>query len=184
VLALKGNHETLHRQAVLLTEADEKPGRFKAQTRGTDEQSRGRHEVRTYTTVPLNAKTTHRIAKGHWPGLCAVGRVVAERTVKGQTTAESRYYLLSDGDVERFAQAVRGHWGIENAAHWVLDVTFDEDAHRVSKDHAPENPAILRRLAMNLFRANRQRSGIALKNQRKMVGWNPDFITELIQHAF
>ncbi len=186
VLALKDNHPTLHTQAILLlAEADDEPVMFKPATLCTDERSRGRHEVRTYTTVKLNARTSHRIVRDPWPGLNAVGRVVSERTVKGKTTTQTRYYLLSaaDADVERFAKAVRGHWGIENSAHWVLDVIFGEDANRTSKDHAPENLAILRRLAMNLFRANRKRTNVALKNQRKKIGWNIDFVTELLTHA-
>jgi len=186
VLALKDNHPTLHTQAILLlAEADDQPERFKPATHVTDERKRGRHEVRTYTTVKLGARTSHRIARDHWPGLHAVGRVVSQRAVKGKTTTETRYYLLSDAEanVERFAAAVRGHWGIENSAHWVLDVTFGEDANRTSKDHGPENLAILRRLAMNAFRANRKRTKRSLKVQRKMVGWNPDFVTELLTHA-
>jgi len=169
----------------LFEEADDDAKCYQPSTHQTSERTRGRDEVRTYTTVKLNAKTSHRIARDHWPGLKAVGRVVSERTVKGKTTTETRYYLLSDADAdaERFAEQARGHWGIENSAHWVLDVTFGEDANRTSKDHAPENLAILRRLAMNLFRASRERSKIALKNQRKMVGWNPDFVTELLTHA-
>lgn len=135
--------------------------------------------------MKLDAKTSHRIARNHWPGLRAVGRVVSQRTVKDKTTTETRYYLLSDADanVKSFAAAVRGHWGIENSAHWVLDVSFGEDANRTSKDNAPENLAILRRLAMNLFRANRKRSKVSLKGQRKMVGWNPDFVIDLFTHA-
>ncbi len=186
VLALKGHQGTLHTQAVLLlAEADDEPGRFKPATHRTDERSRGRHEVRTYTTVKLNAKTTHRIARDHWPGLHAIGRVVSERTDKGKTTTETRYYLLSDQDAEvkRFAAAARGHWGIENSAHRVLDTTFGEDASRTSKDHGPENLALLRRLAMNPFRANRTRVKHSLKSQRKMVGWNPDTVTDMLNHA-
>jgi predicted transposase YbfD/YdcC len=184
VMTLKANHETLHTQAtLLLAEADDASERFKPATHRTDERARGRHEVRTYTTVKLGPRTAHRIARDHWSGLSAVGRVVSERTVKGKTTTETRYHLLSDVDVERYAKAARGHWGIENSAHWVLDVGFGEDANRTSKDHGPENLAILRRLAMNLFRANRKRSKIALKNQRKMVGWNIEFVDELLTNA-
>ena len=186
VLTLKGNHETLHTQAILLlAEADEEPQRFASATHCTDERARGRHEVRTYTTVKLGDHTTHRVARDHWPGLSAIGRVVSVRTAKGETTSQTRYFLISDrdADVERFAKAVRGHWGIENSAHWVLDVTFGEDASRTSKDHGPENLAILRRLAMNLFRANRERTKIALKRQRKSVGWNPDIVIELLTHV-
>jgi len=186
VLALKDNQPTLHTQAILLlAEAEDQPKRYKPATHQTDERSRGRHEVRTYTTVKLGAKTSHRIARNHWPGLRAVGRVVSQRTVKDKTTTETRYYLLSDAEanVERFAAAARGHWGIENSAHWVLDVSFGEDANRTSKDNAPENLAILRRLAMNLFRANRKRTKRSLKGQRKIVGWNPDVVIELLTHA-
>jgi len=186
VMTLKGNQETLHTQAMLLlAEADDAPQRFKPATHRTDERARGRHEVRTYTMVPLGPRTAHRIAPDHWPGLAAVGRVVSERTVKGKTTTETRYHLLSGGiaDVQRYAEAARGHWGIENSAHWVLDVGFGEDGNRTSKNNAPENLAILRRLALNLFRANRKRSKIALKNQRKMVGWNIEFVDELLTHA-
>ncbi|HEY4720812.1 MAG TPA: ISAs1 family transposase [Anaerolineae bacterium] len=184
VMTLKGNQETLHTQAMmLLAEADDAPERFNPATHRTDERARGRHEVRTYTTVKLGPRTSHRIARDYWSGLSAVGRVVSQRTVKGKTTIETRYHLLSDVDVERYAKAARGHWGIENSAHWVLDVAFGEDANRTSKDHGPENLAILRRLALNLFRANRKRSKIALKNQRKMVGWNIEFVDELLTHA-
>jgi len=52
-----------------------------------------------------------------------------------------------------------------------------------SKDHGPENLALLRRLAMNLFRANRIRVKHSLKAQRKMVGWNPDSVTDMLTHA-
>ena len=203
-LALKDNHEHLHTQAaLLLAEADDSGGddgpAITYQTHRTDERGHGREETRVYTTVTLNEHTTHRIddaTRQAWPGLTAVGRVVSTRTVKGssggsfggsfgvKTTTQHRYYLLSDPDVKHFAESVRGHWGIENSAHWVLDVTFGEDANRTSKDHGPENLAILRRLAMNLFRANRDRNKIALKNQRKMIGWDINTVQELLNGVF
>jgi predicted transposase YbfD/YdcC len=70
-----------------------------------------------------------------------------------EPTLEQRYYLVSlDGDVQRFAQSVRSHWEIKNQLHWVLDVAFDEDASRIRKDHAPENLALFRHVALNLLR--------------------------------
>ena len=51
-----------------------------------------------------------------------------------------RYYLtnLKPG-VKRFAEAVRGHWTIENSLHWVLDVTFGEDQSRSRNRRLAEN---------------------------------------------
>jgi len=187
-LALKGNHEKLHTQAVLLmSEADDSEASLTHATHRTDERGHGRQETRVYTTVTLDDRATHRIdgaTRGDWPGLSAIGQVVGTRTIKGKTTTQTRYYLLSDADVQHFAQAVRGHWGIENRLHWVLDVTMGEDGNRTSKDHGPENLAILRRLALNLFRANRDRNKIALKNQRKMIGWDINTVQTLLNGVF
>jgi hypothetical protein len=65
-----------------------------------------------------------------------------------------RYFLCSFADRERFAATVRGHWAIENAQHWVLYVQFGEDACRTRRGHAPENLAVIRRMALNVLRHN------------------------------
>ena len=69
-----------------------------------------------------------------WPGLQAVGKVRATRQKDDGTSEETRYYLLSRAfPPERFNDIVRGHWGIENRLHWVLDVTCNEDQARNRK---------------------------------------------------
>ena len=66
-----------------------------------------------------------------WPGLSAVGKVTAIRRKDGAESEQSRYYLLSEAcAAERFNYIVRGHWGIENRLHWVLDVTCNEEKIR------------------------------------------------------
>ena len=89
-----------------------------------------------------------------WAGLQAVGRVESTRIIGDQISTECRYFLCSFPTRDRFAATVRGHWGIENQQHWVLDVQFSEDACRTRKNHSAENLALMRRLALNLLTHN------------------------------
>lgn len=110
------------------------------------------------------------------PGLVTLACVEARRDDGPPTT---RYYLASTRlTPERFARAVRAHWAIENSLHWVLDVTFDEDAARNRADNGPENLAILRRLTLNLLRTARPKLPISRK--RKRAGWSDDFARSII----
>jgi predicted transposase YbfD/YdcC len=86
-------------------------------------------------------------------GLVSVGLVESIRESHGKTTLERRYHLSSlKLDVETFARAVRGHWGVENKLHWALDVCLGEDRSRARQGYAAENLATLRRLALNLLK--------------------------------
>ena len=94
-------------------------------------------------------------------------------TVAGQTSQETSYYLLSGTPTARsFADAVRGHWGIENCVHWVLDVTFGEDGSRIRTGDAPQNFAVLRHIALNLLRREASAGSIASKRFRAALDEN------------
>lgn len=111
------------------------------------------------------------------PGLASLACVTATRDDGAPST---RYYLSSAQlTPERFARAVRSHWAIENSLHWVLDVTFDEDAARNRADNGPENLAILRRLTLNLLRKARPKLPISRK--RKRSGWSDAFARSVIR---
>lgn len=185
VMTLKANQRSLHNDAALmLAEAEDAPARFTLDDYATDDNAHGRIEHRRYTTLELDRRTW-RIADDRWPGLTAIGRVVRRRTDKttAQTATTTVHYLMSRSmKAERFAAAVRGHWGIENSAHWVLDVTFDEDRCRCRKDHSDTNFALMRRLAMNLLRANRDRTKLSMRAQRLKIGWDIDFFEDLLRH--
>ncbi len=93
-----------------------------------------------------------------WPGLHSVIAVETIRTAHqhAPVTSDYRFYLSSlERSATAFVTMIRQHWDIENKLHWSLDVTFNEDRSRIRKDHAPENMAALRRVALNLFRQER-----------------------------
>jgi predicted transposase YbfD/YdcC len=107
--------------------------------------------------------------------------IESERRIDGQpTTIERRYYLVSlDGGVERFAQASRGHWGIENKLHWSLDVVFHEDDSRIRTGHAPENMTLIRKFALNLLAKETSSKG-SKKAKRLKAGWDNDFLIRVL----
>jgi predicted transposase YbfD/YdcC len=117
-----------------------------------------------------------------FPGLGMIGMVESETLREGKTSRERRYYLCSARlDAATFARAVRGHWGIENRLHWVLDVVFKDDLSRLRKGHAPENMAVVRHMATNLL--HRAKPTTSLKNRRKRAGWNTAYLESLIRQT-
>ena len=114
-----------------------------------------------------------------WPGLATV---VAVETIpgRGEVKAEIRHYLSSARlPPEALAAAIRNHWRVENGLHWVLDVTFREDASRVRERNAARNLALLRKIALNLARADATLKA-SLKGKRKYAGWDDAFMAALI----
>ena len=102
------------------------------------------------------------------------------REIGEQRTVERRYYLLSlPLGVESFGRAARGHWGVENKVHWVLDVCFREDQSRARAGHAAENLATLRRLALNLLKREKtKRRG--MKGKQLNAGWDQAYLLQLL----
>jgi predicted transposase YbfD/YdcC len=133
---------------------------------------------RVFACPDVNAFATLK----DWPGLAAVLAVATIRGVngKGKVTAEIRHYLCSARlPPATLAAAIRNHWQIENGLHWVLDVTFREDASRVRERNAARNLALLRRIALNLARADSTLKA-SLKGKRKYAGWDDSFMAALM----
>ena len=109
-----------------------------------------------------------------WPHLKAIGLAVrVTRTKNGKETSDVRYYCASRYlSGAKFAEAVRGHWGIENSLHWQLDVTFGEDQCRLRKGHADANFSLLRRAALGLLKNNAAEK-VGVKNKRLCAAWMP-----------
>jgi predicted transposase YbfD/YdcC len=179
VLAVKENQPKLH-EAIKELFSDERQGdllKMPHRQHQTSEKGHGRRDERCYLLAKI---PSHARWKDAWPGATAVGMAV-RMTEKsdGTTDGDVRYFITScylSG--ERFARAVRGHWGIENSLHWVLDVTFDEDQSRTRERFAASNLSWLRRFAISLLK--RHPSKHSIKGKSQIAGWNNEFLMEVL----
>jgi predicted transposase YbfD/YdcC len=143
----------------------------------------GRLELRHHTVLTEPTYLAWLQEGQHWPGLQALGCVEAERRIGEERTKEARYYLLSRAmSASTFAEVVRSHWGIENAVHWVLDVTFGEDQSRMRAGYAAENMAVLRYLVRNLLEREQSQPGRSLKGKRLKAGWDHDYLLKILTY--
>lgn len=119
-----------------------------------------------------------------WCGLSAIICVEATRYFKatGQEHTEKRYYITSSKESAAYInRAVRGHWGIENSLHWVLDVAFGEDASRKREGNAAQNFSLLLRIALNLIK-NEKETKRSIKGKRLDAGWNNDYLLKILKN--
>jgi len=137
----------------------------------------GRIETRRYWTT----SAIEWVPDKHlWKHLNTVVMVQRERIVSEKVGMETSYYISSlESKAAELAKAVRGHWSIENSLHWVLDIAFREDESRVRKDHAPENLAVLRHMALNLLKKEGS-SKRGIKTKRLRAGWDNDYLCKII----
>lgn len=182
VLAVKENQKTLHRK--VKTELDDM---IRMNFKGTwhdrhEDTDAGHGRIETRKVWVTDELDWLKVAKD-WPRLKSVVCVEATREVIGQpASVERRYYITSHKpDAEQLAKAIRGHWGVENSLHHVLDVSFHEDDSRIRKDHGPENVSRLRRMALNLLKkADKHTKRKSIKGRRKIAGWDHQFLLNVI----
>lgn len=179
VLALKDNHKNLHDDTVLFfdqLETMQKEG-FLFDKHETVDGDHGRIETRKYT---ITSSSGWLQGKENWVGLKSIGMVESIREIDGKCSYEKRYYISSlDCDAEKFGNAVRRHWGIENSVHWVLDIAFREDESRIRKGAAPENFGAMRHIALNLLRNNKSFKG-SIKSKRLNAAMDIKYLEEVM----
>jgi predicted transposase YbfD/YdcC len=173
VLALKKNQSKLFAAAARRFAR----GGARSVAERRERSTHDRRELRRATVVrDASFAVTH-----DFPGVVALARITSRRRLHGGRAEPPlvRYFLLSKYiPAKRLLRTVRSHWGIENQLHWVLDVIFNEDRNRSRKDNAPENLAILRRLALNL--ASSHPAPTSLRQKLKRAGWDDAFLLELL----
>ena len=169
-LALKANQPTLLAKAEALIAAAD-PAR---EAISGPRKAHDRIEARAALVVPAQGMD--------FPGIAAIARVETHRKTNGEPEPVNvRYFLLSKlFSAERMIVIARTHWGIENQLHWVLDVDLGEDAARSRKDNAPQNLALIRKLALNILRQHPDKGSI--KGKIKHAGWDDTFLVNLLGH--
>ena len=146
----------------------------------TTDKGHGRIETRDFYCV---RNITYIKNQENWNSLNTLCKVVSTVFRNNEEHISTKYYITSLlPNVKVISEAVRGHWGIENGLHWVLDVTFGEDQSRKRKDHAPRNFSLLRKMALNIMKKDRG-SKSSLDFRRKKAGMNDKYFDQMIMKA-
>lgn len=118
--------------------------------------------------------------QANWLGLVSLARIICTRQIRGKRQREVRYFISSiPHRAGKVLSAVRQHWGIENRLHYVLDVSLQEDACRIRKDHGAENMAVLRHISLNLLQQEKTNAR-GIKAKRKQAGWDNDYLAKIL----
>ena len=179
LLAVKANQPGL-RAEVEACFTDAPPGTVETHTE--HDKGHGRVEQRTTSVVrEVDWLSGDRRFPGELrlPDAASIVRVEARIQRGEKTHAETRYYISSATlTAEAAGRAVRGHWGIENRLHWVLDVTFNDDQSRLRKGFGAKNMAVVRHFALNLVRAVKDKRSVRLR--RKVAGWDTGYLDGIL----
>lgn len=182
ILAVKANQGTLYEDLQLLFEgfADEHYQNVHYATASRENAGHDRQEFRQIWVVSEPEYRDYLRQGQRWANLHTLIKLVSVRVTATQTETSTRYFISSwQASAPAFMAAIREHWQIENGLHWVLDIAFREDESRIRKDHAPQNMAVLRHLALNLLKQETSAQvGIAAK--RKMAGWDNDYLLKVV----
>ena len=180
VITLKENQGNLYSDVERLFKSGIQRG-FQGEnheTYTTEDIGHGRKEIRHYAMI--SEIKSQLDPNTDWVKLNSVGMVEHIRQEKGETTVEIRYFISSlPNNIEKFATAVRGHWGVENSLHWVLDVALKEDDCRIRKDNAPENFAVLRQIAVNLL-GKEKRMKVGVKNKGFLAAMDNEYLVRVL----
>ena len=178
IVAVKENQPKLHAAiAAYFTEQIERDfADVQYRAYESEEEAHGRLDERSYflTKVPRDFAPA-----ADWPEVKAIGYALRWTThAGGAQTSEVRYYVSTRYvSGKRFAEAVRGHWGIESL-HWVLDVTLREDDSRTRERTLANNLSWLRRFAVTLLRRHPEKDSI--RGKMLHCGYSTDFLTEVL----
>lgn len=181
VLTVKGNQGNLARRLLdLFIEYGE--ANYEVQGlrhHATVEKSHGRQERRDYYTIAVPDEPIF----ADWKGIKTIGMVYRHREGGVEEHDENTFFISSlPPKVKRLSRLLRDHWKIENSQHYVLDVTFAEDASRIRVGNSPEISAAFRRMALNILQQDTTVKD-SIRGKRLRAGWD-DTVLDNIYAGF
>ena len=182
ILTVKANQPTLftYLQDLFLVAGENNYKVAGVHMHRTTERNRTRVERREYYVMKAPKEL---IDQGKWKDLRSVVMVYRYREENGVISEETMFYISSlPPRVRRLAKLIRGHWGIENSLHWVLDVTFNEDQCRIRKGNGPEIASTFRRLAINILEQDTTLKS-SIRGKRLLAGWNNDVLEAILSDS-
>ena len=184
VLGLKGNQTKLFEAAKKLKETVGEHDHNRLNDKF--DESHGRLVRRRYFSY--YAAELSNISQ--WPGaksIIAVETISSKTNVRGNVSAEWRYYLSShDCTNPKLPHYIRNHWGIENKLHWVLDVQMNEDDDQKAERQSARSFALIKRIALNIVRSKvegmpkKKGKRMSVKSHLKKAGWNSEYLLFLM----
>jgi hypothetical protein len=180
VLALKGNQGTLQNDVMTyFTESRDYPAEHQC-----IDITKGHGRIEERECYVINDIQWLKEQHPGWRDLTSIIKIKSTRIINDSRSVEERYYISScNFSAQQALHAIRLHWGVENQLHYVLDVSFNEDACQIRKGNSPQNMAILRHITINMIkRVLPKRSSI--KGFRKSAGWDDSALASVIDQAF